>query len=186
MSLYKYKRLPAFIREGSAIDCRCTALFNKALIGSLSRINKDGGSRQPSLESAVTTADRQDKLLLPNLSPYANHTSRKERELRRSLHLVALAGAAELEEVKEELRNDTGMAERRAKEDRREPQKRASSQKWVSREVRRSPGTLRACVQMRSRYPPSSRKTDTCRCGPGSQGLLSGSGTCLKNCRGQK
>lgn len=59
-------------------DRRPTALLNKALIRSLRRINKDGGIRQPSLEEGVTSADRQDKLLLPNLSPHANHTSGKE------------------------------------------------------------------------------------------------------------
>lgn len=34
-----------------------------------------------------------------------------------------------------------------AKEDRREPQKPASSQKWVSRQVRRPPGTLAAWMR---------------------------------------
>lgn len=70
--------------------------------------------------------------------------------------------------MKEELRSDTGLPERSAKEDRREPQKRVSSQKWVSGEVRRPPGTFRAfsasacaigCMQMCSRCPPSSRKS---------------------------
>lgn len=69
---------PGLYTGVSVIDCRCPALFNTALIRSLLRINKDGGGGQPSLEAAVTSADRQDKLLLPNLSPYANHTSRKE------------------------------------------------------------------------------------------------------------
>lgn len=39
----------------------------------------------------------------------------KGSELCRSLYLVALADDVELEEVKEELRNDTGTAERSAK-----------------------------------------------------------------------
>lgn len=52
-------------------------------------------------------------------------------ELRRSLALVALADAAALEEVKEELRRDTGAAQRRMDVS----WGGASSQKWVSGEV---------------------------------------------------
>lgn len=85
-------------------------------------------------------------------------------ELCRSLHRVALAGVA-------------GGEMTSAKEDRREPQKPASSQKWVSREVRRPPGTLAAWMRERLRanaLTRSSRRRDTCRCGPASRGLLSG------------
>lgn len=137
---------PGLYTGVSVIDCRCTALFNVALIRSLLRINKDGGGGQPSLEAGVTSADRQDELLLPNLSPYANHTSRNE------LGASPLAAPSRVGWR----RGAAGGETTPAKEDRREPQKPASSQKWVSREVRRPPGTLCAkdCVQMRSRYPP--------------------------------
>lgn len=69
---------------GSVMDRRAAALLSKALIRSLSRINKDGGIQQPYVKAGVTSADRQDKLLLANLSPYANQAS--GGELRAARH----------------------------------------------------------------------------------------------------
>lgn len=103
------------------MDCR-SALLNKALIRSLSRINKDGGIQQPSLEAGVSPSRQTDKtssyyrICLPMQIVHQEKSS----ELRRSLALVALADVVKLEEVKEELRHDTGTAESRTKEDRRE------------------------------------------------------------------
>lgn len=125
---------PGLYTGVSMIDCRCSALFNTALMRSLLRINNDGGGGQPSLEADVTSADRRDELLLPSLSPYANHTSRDE------LGASPLAASRRVSRR----RGAAGGEMTLAKEDRREPQKPASSQKWVSREVRRPPGTLAA------------------------------------------
>lgn len=93
------------------MGCR-TAPLPKALIRSLSRINKDGGIQQPPLEAGVPHSRQTDKtsayyqICLP-LQILHQETS---SELRRSLALVASADAVELEEVKEELRRDTAPA----------------------------------------------------------------------------
>lgn len=107
------------------MDCR-PSLLSKALIRSLRRINKDGGIQQPSLEAGLTPkrqTDRQDKTsgYYPVCLPMQILHQGKSSELRRSLARVALADVVELEEVREELRHDTGPAERSANVDAREP-----------------------------------------------------------------
>lgn len=141
------------------MDC-CTELLYKALIRSLSRINKDGGIQQPSLEAGVPHSRQTDKTssyYLICLFMQIIHQE-KSSELRRSLTLAALADVVALEEVKEELRHDTGTAESGAKVDRCELRERASSQKWVSREVQ-LPGTFlhvrqAACPSAQARLHP--------------------------------
>lgn len=134
--------------------CR-TALLNKALIRSLSRINKDGGIQQASLEAGVASADTQTRRAVITEPVCLCRSDMKESAGSwAALAPVALAAAAELEEVTEELRHDTGTADSGAKVDRGELPERASSQKWVSGEVRQLPGTLFCLCDRLPANPP--------------------------------
>lgn len=90
--------------------CR-TALLNKALIRSLSRINKDGGIQQPSLEAGVTSADTQTRqAVITEFVSLCKSDIKESAQSWAALTPVALAAVVELEGVKEELGHDTGTA----------------------------------------------------------------------------